>query len=374
MKENPKPLFSAGGFPSNCNMYKNEGKLMVFNEMSDNQRRVFIDTAQLYEAFMAAYHKSRAYRGGMHWKKAKGREYLFRSRDRYGYGKSLGPRSPETENILKEFRKNKQQVKERLESLKNRLKEQARFCKAAMIQRVPRVAAKTLRLLDQQKLLGRNLLIVGTNALYAYEAAAGAYVDTSITATGDLDILWDVRSRLTLVGDNDIDQTGLLGILRKADRSFELSGPRSYRAINRDGYMVDLIKSEPKPILKQERTQMGGSDDLRAAEIKNLHWLISSPKTYQVVIGEDGFPVAMAVPDPRAFSLHKLWLSKQVNREAVKKQRDHDQAIAVASLIVKYLPQYKFKASELRMFPKALLTEAEKSMSDLELPSGFDVE
>jgi hypothetical protein len=92
------------------------------------------------------------------------------------------------------------------------------------------------------------------------------------------------------------------------------------------------------------------------------------------VIGEDGFPSAMSVPDPRAFSLHKLWLSKQVNREAVKKQRDHDQAIAVANLIVKYLPQYKFKASELRMFPKALLIEAEKSISGLELPSGFDVE
>jgi len=347
---------------------------MVFNEMSDNQRRIFIDTAQLYEAFMAAYHKSRAYRGGMHWKKSKGREYLFRSYDRYGYGKSLGPRSPETETILKEFRKHKQQVKERLENLKIRMKEQARFCKAVVIQRVPKVAAATLRLLDQQKLFDRNVLIVGTNALYAYEAAAGAYVDTSITATGDLDILRDVRSRLTLVADSDIDQTGLLDILRKADKSFELSGPHSYRAINRDGYMVDLIKSEPKQMLKQERTQMGGSGDLRAAGIKNLHWLISSPKIHQVVIGEDGFPAAMSVPDPRAFSLHKLWLSKQVNRQAVKKQRDHDQAAAVASLIVKYLPQYEFKASELRMFPKILFTEAEKSISGLKLPSGFDAE
>ena len=84
----------------------------------------------------------------------------------------MGPRSQETEKILKEFRKNKQQVKERLENLKDRLKEQARFCKAAMIQRVPRVAAETLRLLDRQKLLGRNVLIVGTNALYAYEFKA----------------------------------------------------------------------------------------------------------------------------------------------------------------------------------------------------------
>ena len=188
-----------------------------------------------------------------------------------------------------------------------------------MIQRVPRVAAEALRHLALQKLLGRNVWIVGTNALYAYEAAAGAYVDTSITAAGDLDIRWDARSRLTLVADNNIDQIGLLDILRKADRSFELSGPRSFRAVNRDGYMVDLIKSEPKQMLK-------------------------------------------------------LWLSKQVRREAVKKQRDHDQALAVANLIVKYLPQYKFKATELRMFPKAIFAEAEKDISELELPSGFDNE
>ena len=42
----------------------------------------------------------------MHWKKSKSREYLFRSRDRFGYGKSLGPRSPETEKILTAIQKN----------------------------------------------------------------------------------------------------------------------------------------------------------------------------------------------------------------------------------------------------------------------------
>ena len=347
---------------------------MLFKEMNDSQRRVFIDTAQLYDAYIDAFYKSRAYRGGMHWKKAKGREYLFKSRDRYGYGKSLGPRSPETEKILAEFRKNKQQIKGRLAGLKNRLSEQARFCKAAMIQRVPRIAAEILRLLDQQKLLGRNVVIVGTNALYAYEATAGIFFDNPIMATQDLDILWDIRSKLTLVADDDIDHAGLLDLLIKADKSFEPLGPRSFRAVNRNGYLVDLIKPEPKNILKQERTQMGGPNDLRAAEIKNLHWLVSSPKISQVVIGDDGYPAALSVPDPRSFALHKMWLSNQANREPVKKKRDHDQGVAVASLIVRYLPQYEFKSSELRMFPKTVLSEFQKHMSDFDFPNSFDNE
>jgi len=41
----------------------------------------------------------------MHWKKSKGKDDLFRSTDRFGYGKSLGPRSSETEKTLREFPK-----------------------------------------------------------------------------------------------------------------------------------------------------------------------------------------------------------------------------------------------------------------------------
>ena len=156
--------------------------------MGDSQRRVYIDTLQAYEAYLVAYKKNRSYKGGMHWKKAKGREYLFRTKDRYGYGKSLGPRSPKSEKMLAEFRRGKQETKERLATLRNRLREQARFCKAALIQRVPRVVANILRLLEQHEMLGRSVIVIGTNALYAYEAAAGVFFDTSIMATKDMDL------------------------------------------------------------------------------------------------------------------------------------------------------------------------------------------
>ena len=332
---------------------------MIFKEMTDNQRRVFIDTIQLYEAFVAAFNKNRSYRGGMHWKKSKGREYLFRSRDRFGYGKSLGPRSPETEKILAQFQQSKQREKERLSTLKERLKEQSRFCKAALIQRAPRIVSSILRLLDQQNILGRNVMVIGTNAMYAYEASAGVFFD--------MDILWDIRPKLILVADKDIDNTGLLGIIRKADRSFESISPGGFRAVNRDGYMVDLIKSEPKQLLRKETRRMGGPDDLEAAEIRNLQWLISSPKFSQVVIGDDGYPASLVVPDPRVFALHKLWLSEQADREPVKKQRDHDQGLAVAQLIIQYLPQYQFNTSELRMFPKDVVQKAKEKISDMKV-------
>ncbi len=347
---------------------------MTFNELSSDQRRIFIDTQQLYEAYVETFHRSRSYKGGMHWKKAKGREYLFRTRDRYGYGKSLGPRSPETEKILNDFQRAKKDIKDRLTSLKNRLKEQARFCKATRIQRVPRVVTGILRLLDQEKLLGKNVLVIGTNAMYAYEAAAGVLFERQLMATRDMDILWDIRPKLTLVVDRESDNSGLIGILRKADRSFEPSLPGGFSAVNRDGYMVDLVKPEPRPVFKQEPRQMGNSDDLKAAEILNLQWLIASPKFSQIVIGDDGYPASMVVPDPRSFALHKIWLSEQLQREPVKKQRDALQGAAVSSLVLQYLPQYSFTASELRMFPKDVVRKAQDKLAGVGFPSGLDVD
>lgn len=344
----------------------------MFKEMSDNQRRVYLDAVQLYEAFISAFQKSRSYRGGMHWKKAKGRQYLFKTRDRYGYGESLGPRSAETEKILADFQKAKKEAKNRLASLKNRLKEQSRFCKAAMIQRVPRIVAGVLRVLDQRNLLGQNILVIGTNAMYAYEAAAGLFLDRPLTATRDMDILWDVRPKLTLFAEDETDSMDLLDVLRKADKSFEPFAPGSFRAVNRDGYMVDLIKPESKSLVRNDPVRMGGPGDLKAAEIRSLHWLISSPKFSQVIIGEDGYPVSMVVPDPRAFSIHKVWLSEQTDREPVKKQRDNDQGLAIALLVIKYMPQYKFESSGLRMFPKDVVQKLNKKIAKLDLDTELD--
>ena len=344
----------------------------MFKEMSDNQRRVYLDAVQLHEAFISAFQKSRSYRGGMHWKKAKGRQYLFKTRDRYGYGKSLGPRSAETEKILADFQKAKKEAKNRLASLKSRLKEQSRFCKAAMIQRVPKIVTRVLRVLDQRNLLGQNIFVIGTNAMYAYEAAAGVFLDRPLTATRDMDILWDVRPKLTLFAEDETDPIDLIDVLRKADKSFEPVAPGSFRAVNRDGYMVDLIKPESKSLVRNEPVRMGGPDDLKAAEIRSLHWLISSPKFSQVIIGDDGYPVSMVVPDPRAFSIHKVWLSEQADREPVKKKRDDDQGLAIALLVIKYMPQYKFESSTLRMFPKDVVRKLKRKIANLDLDTKLD--
>lgn len=346
---------------------------LQFAEMSNEQRRIFVDVVQLHDAFLDAFRKNQSYRGGMHWKKAKGKQYLFRSLDRHGYGKSLGPRTIRTEAVYAEFHSNKKELKDKLLGLQARLKEQARFCKAARIARVPKLVTAVLRLLEQDKLLGRNLQVIGTNALFAYEAAAGVFFDSALISTRDMDVLWDVRSRLRFSTNVQGQEAakGLMDILRKADRSFDLIGEKSFRAVNRSGYMVDLVKPESKSILIKGKRLMGDDGDLEAAEIRNLQRLIASPKFTHVVVGEDGFPATMVAPDPRAFALHKLWLSQQDDREPIKRKRDRAQALAIYRLVLHYFPNLKFEPVELRMFPRAIVTELKREIKESDLPLGY---
>jgi len=55
--------------------------------------------------------------------------------------------------------------------------------------------------------------------------------------------------------------------------------------------------------------------------------------------------VPMRVPDPRAFALHKAWLSGLPTRESIKKPRDLDQARAVAQLVLEQMPQLSFDST-----------------------------
>jgi hypothetical protein len=341
-------------------------------KMNDTQRRVFIDAVQLFQTYTQVFRESRSYRGGMHWKKAKGKQYLFRSKDRLGYGKSLGPRSEQTEKILERFKQAKHENSQRLSAIRDRLKEQARFCRAASIQRVPNIVAGILRVLDQQKLLGKSISIIGTNAIYAYEAAAGVFVDSPVLATQDVDMLWDVRARLNLaIMDQNRAPGGMIDLLKKCDRSFRRVGRQPFRAVNKDGYMVDLVKPQPRSVVANERSRLGDASDLEAAEIGNLQWLVSSPKFFQVVIGNNGYPAPMVCPDPRAFAVHKIWMSRQPDRDPLKKQRDRDQALTVAWIVSRYLPQYEFSSSELKMFPKAIVDHARQDINALDVPDDF---
>ncbi|WGR93333.1 nucleotidyltransferase domain-containing protein [Bradyrhizobium sp. ISRA435] len=333
---------------------------MYFQELNNDQRREMVNSRQRFQALRDAKEASAAHRGSLTWAKSKGHEYLVRSYyDKAGRRKqsSLGARSAETEKMKADFEAKRAAAEDRLKNLRDTINRQAAINRALGLGRVPLIGARIMRALDGFGMLGSGIRILGTNAIYGYEASSGVRIDPSLATTEDIDLLFDARGGLTFVGD-DVSESSLLKILQRVDTSFQRA-KQTFRAVNRDGYLVDLIKPMQSPPWKTAPDKIGSDpEDLSAIQIEGLDWLQNSPRFEAVAIDEKGEPVRIVAPDPRVWAVHKLWLSRRADREPLKRQRDAAQAEAVGALVANYLTHLPFDTEQLRMLPKELVDSA----------------
>jgi hypothetical protein len=330
---------------------------MEFQELNSDQRREAVNTRQRYAAFREAQAQADAYRGSMIWNEIKGREYLIRSHyDKSGIRRqtSIGVRSAETERMKDAFDSGRHEADERLKNLKEIMTRQAGINRAVGLARMPLMGAKVIRALDDIGLLGSGIRVLGTNSIYAYEAASGVLIDPGLTATEDIDLLFDSRHRLTFAAAENFSDRSLLRVLQKIDRSFRKT-KETFRAANRDGYLVDLIKPMRNPPWLADQTQVGSDpNDLVAVEIEGLGWHENASPFEAIAIDEKGEPLRIVTSDPRIWAAHKLWVSKRDNRDPNQRARDAAQAQLVARMVAKYLPHLPFKAEEMKMLPKEI--------------------
>jgi hypothetical protein len=196
------------------------------------------------------------------------------------------------------------------------------------------MAARILRAFATQR--DRPLArVIGTNALYAYEAVAGVRFDSTSTATGDIDFRIDDRNWIKLVSEEQ-EPIGLIGMIQKqVDRTFRTRWPRDFRLTNDRGYMVEFVRPEPRPF----HGKMSGAapplteGDVEPGPIFGLQWLVHAPAVEAVVMDERGFPAQMRCPDPSHWTAHKLWLSARADRDPVKSVRDEQQGRLILDLI-----------------------------------------
>ena len=319
--------------------------------LSDQQRLFLVESDQTYKAWREVLWRHHDYKYGMRWKNVNGKDYLLRLTSASGNSKSLGPRTPETEQIFEQFQNGKALAEEKYQSLKIKIESQRKLNRAVRLGRMPTIIGEILLKLDQSQALSE-LRVVGTHAIFAYESMAAVELKMELLASGDIDLLFDLRKPMSLLAKK-LDGEGLLGLLKKVDKTFEISAEQGFRAINKDGFMVDLIGQDKGMLaIKPEAFAKG---DLEIMEIPNLEWLANAPRVEQVVIAANGSPVMMPVPDPRAFAIHKAWLSHQSDREPVKKQRDLNQALMVMDLVREHLPNFPIDEKSMRYFPKAVI-------------------
>lgn len=327
--------------------------MMFFSDLDARSVRERVDMAQIWAAWLEAELQRRhSFLGFLDWEERNGREYLY-SRKR-GVVKSLGRRSPETEQIRDGFHAGRKENTKRLVRLGEEMNRQAAVLRALGLGRLPVPAARILRAI-RLAAPAATIRVIGTNALYAYEAMAGVMFNAASTATGDIDFLVDDRNRLRLLTE-DHEQPGLTGLIqRDVDKSFRPRGPRDFRLTNNGGYMVEFIRPEPRPIYRKTPGAVPLVEgDVEPAPIGGLQWLVNVPPVEVVVIDARGFPAPMRAADPRFWAAHKLWLAEREDRDPQKKIRDRDQALLLLDLISSKLPQFRLSEDFTRMLPGPL--------------------
>ena len=130
--------------------------------------------------------------------------------------------------------------------------------------------------------------------------------------------LFDARRRLSMSASK-LDPGAMLALLKRADPSFEPMAAAPLRAANRQGFMVALIT--PAREIRHAPVQLA-KGDLVAAGIPGLQWLVSTPRVRAVAAADNGTAAPFVAPDPRAFAVHKAWLSAQLDRNPLKRPRD----------------------------------------------------
>jgi hypothetical protein len=305
---------------------------MDYLPLSDNAARQTIDSTTIFAEFARVEREARKYAGGMYWKRQGEYEYLVKT-GRDNRQTRIGARSPETEATYKAFTENKQKAADRLKSLKASLTEAERLNKAVKAGRVPEMVVSVLRTLEEAG-LSDHFTVVGTHALYAYEAAAGVRIVQGALATQDVDLLWDARRRVQFFTDMKRLDTSMLRVLQKADPSFQRKEGQLETAINDKGFEIDFLRrqpvaDDPHPVrLSNDEGDLWPVQALRASE------LTDAPKFEHIVISINGRMAVMRTIDPAVFVRFKKWMAKEApNRPEIKRRRDLRQAEIVRRLL-----------------------------------------
>ena len=273
------------------------------------------------------------YSGGMYWRRQGEYEYLIKTTPD-NRQQRLGARSPASEQTYQAYTQRKQEAEARLKSLREALKEAERLNKAVKAGRVPSLVIGLLHTLDDAGLT-EHFTVVGTHALYAYEAAAGVRIVQAALATQDVDLLWDARRRVQFVTDLErIDASMLMKVLQRVDATFRRKDLHNETAINDRGFEVDFLRRMPVDGDPHPFRFSADEDDLWPVQEQRASVLADAPRFEHIVISATGKMALMRTIAPTTFVEFKRWVAESARqREPLKRRRDLRQADIVQELL-----------------------------------------
>jgi hypothetical protein len=300
----------------------------------DEDESLQIDSALLiHQKYLSA--RQAAEKLGYQWSWAECPDGVHLKKIDSGTGKEmadLGLRSDKLVALYESQHQAREKAFATLEASQKEHDKAQKLNRATGVGRVPGVVIDILQVIWAQGLMDY-YRVVGTHALYAYEAAAKVTFDAPTMATNDVDLLWDVQTRIEFVEVMKKSGRSMLDVLQLADPSFERNEDEKQSAINAQGFSVDFL-SRPEPEKLSEAFTISGKEgDVLPVQARNAQKLLDSPPFEQVIVGLDGRMTLMRTIDPGTFVAFKLWMCEQADRDFQKRHRDRMQALAVKALL-----------------------------------------
>jgi hypothetical protein len=311
--------------------------MFKFHEYSDLQIKQKHNSKMLYESYLEALHLyNLQYRYKMLWQKHKdGYQLLAKENLKTGKREYLGRRKEETEKIADAFRNSKQQIKERLKSLKEKLDRDAKLNKLESIARAPKELVSLFRKINELN-LDDKLIVIGTNSLYAYEAKAGVMIEEEHLATHDIDILNRKDKGVSFMFNALSETSTALELLQSIDRSFYQSPKVPYRFINKEGIWIEMIVPSIETL--SETSKNSFFEDVMPLDMEGLQWLENARLFRETIIGLDGRSAQITTIHPLEYAIYKNWLGQREDRDFLKHTRDIEQSKLVTKIIAGYMP------------------------------------
>ncbi len=326
----------------------------LFLEYSDSQIKQRTNVKMLYKTYIDTLNSyNLTYRYKMLWQKHKdGYELLAKQHLKSGKREYLGRRNSETQQIRLDFEKAKAKVKERLSTLKLKMKKEEKLNKLEGITRAPKELVAIFNKINELG-LDSKVIAIGTNSLYAYEARSGVVID----------LLNKKEKGISFLFNEMMTTKSAMELLHTIDDSFTKSESVPYRFINDDGVWIEFINPMSDSV-KQESFRDNLFSDVMPLAMKGMQWLENSRLFKELIIAENGKCAFITTVHPLEYAIYKNWLSSQEDRDYLKHSRDLQQSKLVTKLIVEHMPRIDIKEEvrNIKHFKKEII---ESYMSDI---------
>lgn len=345
-------------------------------EFTDSHRVAVSNLELAYDAWLAAARAAAALDFVFQVKRQTYKDttydYLYRMTDTAkGLGHSLGRVTPELDALRARHEAMKQTALADEAARYAQVQAECRQYRALRLGLISSEAAAILRLMDVYGFTGHRFMVVGTNAMAAYENEAGARFAVDVEATKDFDMTWS-GGKVTLFAGaappTPWDPAALLGLasgdpllehlnarpkslralLKRLDDTYTLNTERPFQIRNRAGYEVEVL------LAKSHTRDFPRSEELSPIPLPEQDWLLEGKQIVRCVVGRDATPARIVAPDPRWFGLQKLWLSNKPARDALKKPKDRRQGTLVLDAVQQYMPHFPLDAEFIATLPTPL--------------------